>query len=90
MGIKMRKRDGLLRSFARPSPQHSTSIHPTPPHTSHPIPLPLLSFSHKQAFRIVSHEDVRGRVSDRIYGMVDEFYECGECLKVGSGGGGLG
>ena len=34
------------------------------------------------AFRLVSKEQVASRVPERVSELVDEFYECGECLQV--------
>jgi uncharacterized protein with PIN domain len=34
------------------------------------------------AFRRIPKDSVRDRVSERIFEIVDEFFECGGCLKV--------
>ena len=34
------------------------------------------------AFRLVAKEGVASRVPDKVFELVDEFYECGECLQV--------
>ena len=34
------------------------------------------------SFRLVSKENVAARVPIKVFDLVDEFFECGECLQV--------